>query len=142
MDKVADGLYVGTVDDAGQVENLREVGITTIISLIHRSPTKGYPDEVAVHSVPLRDGPQNDISAFEEAVEMVLSERENDTPLLIHCSAGSSRSPAVAATALALSDDIGLEAAFDQIATRRPAVDPHEALVRRAAEVYNRRRLS
>ncbi|OSP08266.1 hypothetical protein B9H04_06800 [Halorubrum ezzemoulense DSM 17463] len=136
MDEVAEGLFVGTVDDAGATERLYERGITTIVSVIRGAPAGGYPADVTVVTVPMLDGPQNDLERFEQAVSHVLSVLQTDESLLVHCSAGASRSPAVAATALALADDIGLEAAVDQLVTRRSAVDPHEALIRQAARVY------
>ena len=52
------------------------------------------------------------------------------------CAAGASRSPTVAATALALVQELDLEDAIQQVADRREAVDPHEALLRQAAHVY------
>jgi len=140
MDEVADGLFVGTVDDAGATEKLRKRGITTIVSVIRGEPTDGYPADVTVVNVPMIDGPQNDLEQFQRAVKHVLSVFANDGSVLVHCSAGASRSPAVAATALALAAEIGLEAAFGQVSTRRKAVDPHDALVRQAARVYTTHR--
>ena len=118
MDEVAEGLFVGTVDDAGATERLHERGITTIVSVIRGAPAGGYPADVTVVTVPMLDGPQNDLERFEQAVSHVLSVLQTDESLLVHCSAGASRSPAVAAAALALADDIGLEAAVDQLVTR------------------------
>lgn len=142
MDEVAEGLFVGNVDDAGATERLHERGNTTIVSVIRGEPAGGYPVDVTVVSVPLLDGPQNDLERFEQAVSQVLSVLQTDESLLLHCSAGASRSPAVAATAIALADDIGLEAAFDQLVIRRSAVDSHGALIRQAARVYTMQRES
>lgn len=136
MNEVAAGLFVGSVDDAGATERLHERGITTIVSVIRGGPAGGYPGDVSVETVPMVDGPQNDRDQFDRAVTHVLSERATGESVLVHCSAGASRSPAVAATVLALSDGIGLEAAFTQVMTARSAVDPHEALVKQAARVY------
>ena len=82
------------------------------------------------------DGPQNDTQTFERAVIETLQRVDEGDRVLVHCSAGASRSPAVAATALALHTQIGLEAAFEQVANRRDAIDPHETVVRQAARVY------
>jgi protein-tyrosine phosphatase len=136
MDEVADGLFVGTVDDAGDNALLRTHSIVTIVSLTHSDPDGGLPADVTVENIPMKDGPRNDQQRFNRAVTYVLSCLKTGDNLLVHCSAGASRGPAVAATALALYDEIGLEAAFEQVAKRRNAVDPHEALVRQAARVY------
>lgn len=140
MDEVADGLFVGTIEDAGNRALLREMGIDRIVSVTHSEPDGGFPATLPVANVPMVDGPRNDQEQFERAVTRVLSCLDTGDDLLVHCSAGASRSPAVAATAIALYDDIRLEVAFEQIWTRREVTDPHEAVVRQAALVYNQYR--
>ncbi|MFB6102795.1 MAG: dual specificity protein phosphatase family protein [Haloplanus sp.] len=135
MDEVTSGLFVGTLADAGNGSLLRDHGVTTIVSLTHRDPDGGFPAETTVVDVPMLDGPQNDLAAFARAVAAVRS-RLDDGAVLVHCSAGASRSPAVAATAIALREGGDLDAAFRRVARRRDAVDPHAALVRRAESVY------
>ena len=133
MDAVADRLFVGTIDDAENTIQLRDRSVDTVVSLTHDIPC--IP-EVSVTRIPMVDGPQNDAQTFERAVIETLERLDEGNRVLVHCSAGASRSPAVAATALALHTQIGLEAAFEQVANRRDAVDPHEAVVRQAARVY------
>ena len=133
MDAVADRLFVGTIDDAENTIQLRDRSVDTVVSLTHDIPC--IP-EVSVTRIPMVDGPQNDTQTFERAVIETLQRVDEGDRVLVHCSAGASRSPAVAATALALHTQIGLEAAFEQVANRRDAVDPHEAVIRQAARVY------
>lgn len=138
MDEVAEGLFVGTLADAGDATELRKRDIAEIVSLTHEAPPDGFPAAATVRRVPMTDGPQNEQSAFETAAEAVRSRLDAGVPVLVHCRSGASRSPAVAATALALERRVDLENAFQQVAERRDAVDPHPALVRRAASVYSR----
>ncbi len=84
----------------------------------------------------MMDGPQNSRDAFETAVGEVLARLDAGEVSLVHCLAGGSRSPAVAATALAIHTNSDLTTVFQQIQDRRPAVDPHDALFRQAATVY------
>lgn len=140
MDEVADGLFIGTVADAGDNALTSEHSIAIIVSLTHSDPDGGFPSDLTVENVPMRDGPQNDQQKFDRAATHVLSCLKTEDNLLVHCSAGASRSPAVAATALALYDEIRLEAAFEQVAKYRNAVDPHGALIRQAARVYTQHR--
>ena len=138
MDEVVPGLYVGTTADATDEHLLREQGVTAIVSLTHEA-LDAASDHTVV-DVPLTDGPQHDREAFDQAVTETLVRLDAAEPVLVHCAAGSSRSPSVAATALALHAGLALDAAFTQVADRRDAVDPHEALVRQAARVYVGRR--
>mgnify|MGYP000029451329 FL=1 len=131
MDEVFDGGYVGTESEAGNESLLRKHGVDTVISLTHSTPDTG---DVPRIDVPMRDGPQNSYQAFADAVEEVVKQRENGRCVLIHCSAGSSRSPSVAAAAVTRLSDTTLNDAFNQMIERRSETDPHDALVRQAAE--------
>ena len=133
MDAIADGLFVGTFNDAESTIRLRDCSVDAVVSLTHDIPcVPGVP----VTRIPMVDGPQNDVQTFEQAVIETLELLDAGDRVLVHCSAGASRSPAVAATALALHNQIGLEAAFEQVKNCRDAVDPHEAVVRQTARVY------
>lgn len=138
MDEVAQNLFVGTAGDATDESTLRAHGIEVIVSLTAASPAEDVPAAVTLVEVPMMDGPQNSREAFETAVAAVGSRLATGEKTLLHCSAGASRSPAVAAAALALHRDSELEAAFQQILTRRPEADPHDALIRQAHAVYQR----
>ncbi|ELZ46089.1 Dual specificity protein phosphatase [Halorubrum californiense DSM 19288] len=130
MDEVADGIFVGTVSDAEDESLLRRRGVDAVVSLTHDDPDTGA---VARVDAPMTDGPRNEYDAFAAAAETVVKRREAGQRVLIHCSAGASRSPAVAAAAMTRLTDRSLGEAFEQVLAPRSEVDPHDALVRRAA---------
>jgi len=136
MDAVAQGLFVGTAEDASDASTLRDHDIAVVVSLTHTGPPGDIPADVTLVNVPMMDGPQNSRTAFETAVGDVLSRLDAGEVTLVHCSAGASRSPAVAATALAIHTNRDLTTVFEQIQDRRPVADPHDALLRQAATVY------
>ncbi|WP_394327076.1 dual specificity protein phosphatase family protein [Halopenitus malekzadehii] len=140
MDEVTNALYVGSIDDAGDQSRLAEHRISVIISLTFAEPETGFPPDVTVVRLPMMDGPQNDHQTFVRAVNETLTRWEAENRVLVHCSAGASRSPAVAATVVSLSTDRTLESVFQQLKEERAAVEPHEALLRQAASVSNRGR--
>ena len=140
MDEVVDGLFVGTARDAGNKALMCEYDVEAIVSLTHDGPDNGFPSNLNVVRLPMKDGPQNDQQVFEQAVTHVLSRLRAGDNVLVHCSAGASRSPAVAATALALYNEVGLETAFEQVKNRRNATDPHKAVIRQAARIYTQHR--
>jgi protein-tyrosine phosphatase len=132
MDEVFNGIYVGTESDASDEPLLRKHGVDTVISLTHSNLETG---DIIRIDVPMVDGPQNSYQAFAEAVETVVEEREDGRRVLVHCSAGPSRSPSVAAAAITRLSDTTLNEAFNQIIEERPETDPHDALVRQAVKI-------
>ena len=137
MDEIISGLFIGTEDDATNQPLLRKHDISTIVSLTYNELDREITADMTVSQVPMMDGPQNDFQAFLEAVHEVREYRKEGARVLVHCSAGASRSPAVVATSLTLSTYMTLETAFQRVSEQRPAVDPHEALVRQAARVVD-----
>ena len=135
MDQVGSDLFVGTLADANDNQCLDKDAITVIVSLTHDTPDVSN-QAFDIYSIPLIDGPQNNRDKFSNAVQETVTALRDDERVLVHCAAGGSRSPTVAATALALACDMELEDAIQQVADNRDAVDPHEALLRQAAHVY------
>ena len=135
MDLVGADLFVGTRADAADSQRLETHDITTVVSLTHEAPELSA-QAIDLHSIPLIDGPQNSREQFTKAVEETVIALEDGERVLVHCAAGASRSPTVAATALALVQELDLEDAIRQVSDSRDAVDPHEALLRQAAHVY------
>ncbi|QKY19667.1 dual specificity protein phosphatase family protein [Halolamina sp. CBA1230] len=134
MDEVAPNLYVGTLADAGDTALLQEHGVDSVVSLTHGDPESGFP--VPVSKCAMMDGPRNEQETFRTAVEEVLVGLDRGETTLVHCRRGASRSPSVAATAVALHNAISIEGAFERIEEQRAEFDAHPALVRQAVSVY------
>jgi len=136
MDQVSPGLFVGTVEDAGDESLLRENGVDRVVSLTHGDPEAGFSGSTSVSRFEMMDGPRNDRQVFEKAVESVVSGLGSGEVVLVHCSRGASRSPSVAACAVALHQGVRIEEAFEQVAGNRSEFDPHDSLVRQAVDVF------
>ncbi|USZ69084.1 dual specificity protein phosphatase family protein [Halorussus salilacus] len=137
MDQIAPGLFVGSIEAAADADRQEAAGITTVCKLTHALPTGGYPDDVSLVDAPMMDGPRNDPAAFRRAVEAVVAALDARETVLVHCSRGSSRSPAVAAAALAVRRDCSVETALAEVQKSRAQADPHPALVRRAEDALD-----
>lgn len=85
-----------------------------------------YPN--TTHHRPMVDGPENDWRAFETAVDTARRLHRRDGSLLVHCTAGISRSTTVLATALAAEEGIGFRRALADVQDARPHAQPHPAL--------------
>jgi atypical dual specificity phosphatase len=134
MDEVAPNLFVGTLADAGNRALLQEHGVDSVVSLTYGDPESGFP--VPVSKCAMMDGPRNKQETFRTAVQAVLAGLERGETTLVHCSRGASRSPSVAATAVALHTESSIEEAFELIGEQRDEFDVHPALVRQAVSVY------
>jgi protein-tyrosine phosphatase len=122
MDEIAPGLRVSDESAASGA-----TGIDTVVCLLHEPPEYREGDRVLDH--PLVDGPQCDAADFASAVEAVRAARRREETVLVHCSAGTSRSVAVVATALAAEEGVDLADALARVAAAREGADPHPALV-------------
>ncbi|UVE50952.1 dual specificity protein phosphatase family protein [Haloferax larsenii] len=85
-----------------------------------------YP--ATTHHRPLVDGPGNDWQDFESAVETVRRLRGEAGSVLVHCTAGISRSSMLLATALAAESDTRFSDALARVQEARPHAIPHPAL--------------
>lgn len=139
MDQIVDNLYIGTIADAGNGSRLREYGVSEVVSLTHSSPDAGIQSCVKCTSIPMMDGPRNDRKAFDQAVTATLEKVKDGERVLVHCSAGSSRSVAVVATVIALLEDCDIDQAFQLVSEQRTEADPHQALRRQAEIVWEER---
>lgn len=86
------------------------------------------PRQLTTHHHPLTDGTDADWDRFAGAVDAARELFGDPEPLLIHCKAGVSRSPAVAATAIAAEEDRPLRAALAAVQSVQPHAMPHPAL--------------
>ena len=127
MYKITNQLYYGGIEAAGDSTRLLEHGIEHVIQLTYESPEGGYPEYAQVHRFSMMDGPRNDKTVFLDAVSQTVELLEQDTHVLVHCSAGRSRSVCVAAASLCQVELIPFEDAFDRIRSNSP-VNAHETL--------------
>lgn len=88
--------------------------------------TEDYPR--TTHHHPLDDGPGNDWTAFERAVDTARRLYQQDGSVLIHCTAGVSRSSTVVATVLAAEESRQLRESLSTVLQARPSATPHPAL--------------
>ncbi len=97
MDKITDTIWIGNFIDAGDREALRRAGIRSILCLDGCLAGK-KADEVGaerVEVVQLIDGAGNPPTVFLRAVRLLKELNTQNSPVLVHCHAGQSRSAAV-----------------------------------------------
>jgi hypothetical protein len=114
-------LWLGHAGDIRDPASVVEAGIYAVVCVAASEPLPPLPRELVYCRFPLIDGAGNPDWLLRAAIETVACLLRTGTPTLVHCSAGISRSPAVAGAAIALasgcSPEEGLIAATKSGAT-------------------------
>lgn len=95
-------LWLGHIGDCRRIERLADVGIEAVVQLAIEEPLADLPRDFLVFRIPLHDGVGNRRARLRLAMDTVAGLLRSETPTLVSCSAGASRSPAVASCALSL----------------------------------------
>lgn len=131
---VYNGIYVGNIAAAQDLELLREHNITNVVAATQfGEAARFFPHDLSYHIVNINDLPEEPIGAtLDGAVEYIRNAlRAPGNKVLIHCNAGRSRSVTImAAYLLAETQDFPTAlAAIDWIRVRRPEANPNEGFV-------------
>jgi hypothetical protein len=113
-------LWIGHAGDVRDVRALHEAGIRAVVQLAAEEPTGPFPRDLSPCRFPLWDGPGNPRGWLKLAVGTVAGLIEAGVPTLVGCGVGLSRSPAVAAAALALVRSGTPDEWLDRIARDHP----------------------
>jgi protein-tyrosine phosphatase len=98
--RVHDQLWQGHSGDVRDLRRVREQGIQALIDLALPDPPLTIGREVTYCRFPIEDGGGNELWLLRAAIDTAASLIRSQTPTLIFCSAGLSRSPSIAAAAL------------------------------------------
>jgi hypothetical protein len=94
-------LWLGHVGDVRDVHGVLAADILAVVDLALNGPPASVTRELVYCRFPLIDGPGNPRWLLQAAIETVTCLLRCDTPTLVYCSAGLSRSPCIAAAAIA-----------------------------------------
>ncbi len=94
-------LWFGHVGDVRDLRALLSTGIQAAVDLALNEPPAVLPRELIYCRFPLIDGVGNPQWLLRAAVDCVAAVLQSDIPTLVYCSAGMSRSPCIAAAAIA-----------------------------------------
>ena len=131
-----DRLYLGNAMDARDLRQLYANRIAAVVDLAVNEPPAQLARELIYCRIPLNDGDGNPDAIIETAVRCVLTLIEKNIRTMVACSAGMSRSPAIAAAAI----PIGTRTPPDDCLTGIASHGPHDVspiLWARVKTVYN-----
>ena len=94
-------LWIGNAGDVRHVADLMDAGIRAVVDLAANEPVAALPREIVYCRFPLLDGEANERWLLRAAIDTISELLRANVPTLVACSAGMSRSPALAAAAIA-----------------------------------------
>lgn len=94
-------LWLGHALDARDPRSLFEAGIAAVVDVAYEEPPAQLPRKLIYCRFPLNDGGGNDPTLLLQTVQTLVDFLTSQTKTIVACSAGMSRSPTIAAFALA-----------------------------------------
>ena len=108
MHEIQSGLLlIGHALDIREPKPLFDAGIEAVVDVAYEEPPARLPRQMIYCRFPLNDGGGNAASTICQAVQTLVDLLASETPTIVACSAGMSRSPTIAAFGLAV--HLGLE---------------------------------
>lgn len=118
-------LWIGNAGDLRDPSATLAHGVSAVVDLAASEPPATFPRDIIYCRIPLCDGAENSAATLGLAVSTVKQLLYGRVPTLVACSMGLSRSPAIAAAAMAGFERRTLEETLARIATTGPLdVDP------------------
>jgi len=125
MTKILPHLWLGSYENASNEAELREAGISHIISLIGHKTSAGF---VQHEHIPMNDYGRTDLKEVLEKVSKFAMKGQQDSKnVLVHCHLGQNRSPTVVIALLMKNEKKTLYYAHKWVKERRPLVQIHPA---------------
>jgi len=109
-------LWIGQALDIREPRPLFDAGIEAVVDLALEEPPAQLPRQLIYCRFPLNDGGGNDASALLQSVQTTVDFLTAGTRTVVACSAGMSRSPIIAAFALAVHLDQSPDDVISRIA--------------------------
>jgi len=128
LTKVLSQLYLGSEEDAQQVEKLIGLGITHIISIVGGGRYKDfYPKHMYI---PLRDNGSSDLlEKLDDAYDFMMDSQQPGSKLFIHCQLGQNRSASIVIGFLMKSRNLSLHEAYTLLKEKRELIHPHKKYI-------------
>lgn len=126
MNEIIPNLYLGSLRDATDVEQLKKNRIQYVVSVHDLTARHPAHEHLKVLKIQLSDCSSSDISShFATTNRFIHAARMKHAAVLVHCLAGVSRSATVVAAYLITACDMSFLSALSLIAKKRPVINPN-----------------
>jgi protein-tyrosine phosphatase len=129
-------LWLGNAADVRNARQLHDFGVEAVVDLAYEEPFAQLTRGMLYCRFPILDGAGNRTGLLLMAVETTAALIRHQTATLVGCGAGMSRSPAVAAVALAVVRRVSPEACLLELTAAHPH-DISPQLWNNLRKVYN-----
>ncbi|CAF4030399.1 unnamed protein product [Adineta steineri] len=126
-------LFLGNCISAHDVHRLSRLGIHYILNVAKRDVElcPYYSKDMRVLTIDLRDDDrENIICIFDQAFAFIDEARRANSRVLVHCSHGQSRSPAIVIAYLMRTYHVPLEQCLTHVVKARPCVIPNDGFLK------------
>lgn len=121
MIKFRDNLYIGNLRDLA--DDLQGYGITAVVTVAYEIDIQPiFPEVIRYVKISLSDDNKNKTYMKHLAINTVIDMREEGEIVLVHCSAGLSRSPYVATMAVSWMEDREPSEVWDELFKLHPFI--------------------
>ena len=134
---IMNGLYLSSVETAMNYNLLKRYGITHIINLSHIENI--FPTKFTYYRIRIDDIPTENIKQyFPSAIKFINDALNKNGKVLVHCTAGISRSASIIIAYLMTMGKLNLQSAVDYTRTLRPIIAPNPGFITQLHEYYTR----
>ncbi|CAF3010952.1 unnamed protein product [Rotaria sp. Silwood2] len=126
-------LFLGNCISAHDTHRLSNLGIRYILNVAIRDVElcPYYSNDIRTLTIDLRDDDrENIIRTFDHAFAFIDEARRNKSRVLVHCSHGQSRSPAIVIAYLMRTYNVPLEQCLNHVIKARPCVLPNDGFLK------------
>ncbi|TBU39843.1 hypothetical protein BD309DRAFT_928271 [Dichomitus squalens] len=129
MNEIVPNLWVGDLPSALDTETLRAHNIRSVLTAMRGRVS--IHETFVRHQINIDDTDSSDIlQHFVPAITFIQAELDKGKGVLVHCQAGMSRSVAIVAAYLMVTESLDAESALEVIRKARPNVQPNEGFMR------------
>jgi protein-tyrosine phosphatase len=114
-------LWIGHAGDGRDFARIADAGIEAVVNLAFEDPPEPPPRGILYLRVPMIDGTGNRSAWIDLAITTVANLLRLSIPTLVHCGAGMSRAPTIAAAAIAIGFGKNVEDCLREIVARHPS---------------------